>query len=92
MTTLGEVLTQLQDRAEVYGLLTEAGDIAMISQLNEAAVSRAQDPCDVALDAVEAFTARANEEAWVKLMGRLREAPSPGAACLAEMISWSLAQ
>ena len=92
MTTLGEVLTQLQDRSEVYALLAEAGDIAMISRLNDAAAASAQDPCDVALDAVQAFTERANEEAWVKLMGRLREAQSPGAACLSEMISWSLAR
>lgn len=92
MSTLGEVLAQLHDRSEVYALLAEAGDIAMISRLNDAAEVRAQDPCDVALDAVEAFTARADEAAWVRLMGRLRDAHSPGAVCLSEMISWSLAQ
>lgn len=92
MSMLGEVLDRLTDRSEVFALLTEAEELGVIARLNEAAENSAQDPCNIALDAVRAFAGRANDEAWVKLMGRIQGAQSPAGACLAEMISWSLAQ
>ncbi len=92
MSTLGEILTQLQNRAEVYALLVEAGELQVMADLNLAAAATSQDPCDVALDAVRSFTEKADEEAWVRLMGRLQGAQSPGATCLADIIAWSLAK
>lgn len=92
MSTLGEILAHLHDPEEVYELLVEAGDLGLMAKLNEAAARSAVDPCDLALEAVRSFTDSADEEAWVKLMGRLRDEDSPGAACLSEMISWSLAR
>lgn len=91
MSTLGEIVTRLQHRSEVFTLLAEAGDIKAIADLNEAARISAQDPCELALEAVQTFTQKANDEAWVKLIGRIQSAESPGAACLSEMVSWSLA-
>lgn len=92
MNTLGEILAHLQDPSEVYSLLVEGGDLDALATLNQAATASATDPCDLALDAVQSFTESADEEAWVKLIGRIRDADSPGAACLSEMISWSLAR
>ncbi len=92
MSTLGEIITRLSDRSEVFTLLAEAGDIKVIADLNKAARISAQDPCELALEAVQTFTEKANDEAWVKLIGRIQSAKSPGAACLSEMVSWSLAR
>ena len=90
MSTLGEVLSRLNDPAEVVVLLAEAGDIAAIASINNLAASSGEDACELALDAVQAFTQKATDEAWVKLIGRIQSADSPAAACLSEMISWSI--
>jgi hypothetical protein len=90
MTTLGEILGQLQDREEIYGLLLESGNASLVATLDEKARTTADDPCGVALKAVHAFTNRADEEAWVKLMGCIRNSQSPAGACLGEMIAWSM--
>lgn len=90
MTTLGEILGQLQNREEIYGLLLESGNAGLVARLDERALATADDPCGVALKAVHAFTNRADEEAWVKLMGCIRGSQSPAGACLGEMISWSM--
>lgn len=92
MSTLGEILTGLQDRSEVIALLAEAGDVATIAGIASAADASGRDPCDLAIEAVHAFTEMASDEAWVKLIGRIQDADSPGAACLSEIVSWSLAR
>jgi len=90
MSTLGEILSQLQDQAQVFAILAEAGDIKSIAGLNDVASKSGQDPCDLAIDAVHTFTKKADDEAWVKLIGRIQNADSPGSACLSEMVAWSL--
>jgi len=91
MSTLGEILEQLNDRSEIHGLIIEAGDMAVIARLDEASRDRGSDPATLALQAVEAFTRRADDEAWVKLIGRVQNAEAPAAACLSEMLQWALA-
>ena len=86
MTTLGEILDRLQDRAEVYQILAEAGNLPLIAKLDQTD----GDPCEVALRAVHAFTGKADDEAWVKLIGRIQDSQSPAGTCLSEMIAWSL--
>lgn len=90
MTTLGEVLDRLSDRAEVYQMLADSGDVVLISRLNQAADEAQEDPCEVALHAVRAFTERADDEAWVRLIGQVQDASSPAGTCLREMIVWSM--
>lgn len=88
MTTLGEILGRLCDRSEVYQILVEAGDTALISRLNQNEAE--EDPCEVALRAVRAFAEKADSEAWTKLVGCVQNSPSPAGACLSEMIAWSM--
>lgn len=92
MTTLGEILEQLQDPVEVRRLMLEAGDVAMAARLERFNSGKTGDSRLSVLQAVEAFTRRANDEAWVKLIGRIQDADVPAAACLSEMLQWALAQ
>ena len=92
MSTLGEILSDLSDHSAMIALLTEAGDSAAIAGLNSAAGASGRDPCELAIDAVHAFVEKADDEAWLKLVGRIQNVESPGAACLSEIISWSLAR
>jgi len=91
MSTLGEILDQLQDRSQIYEILAESGNIALIEDLDRINREADGDPCEFALRAVQAFTSKANEEAWVRLIGRVRNSSSPAGTCLSEMIVWSLA-
>lgn len=90
MKTLGEILNHLDDEEEIYRLLQEAGNTELVARLDEKARATSDDPCGVALKAVRAFTNRADDEAWVRLMGCIQGSPSPAGACLGEMIAWSM--
>lgn len=90
MTTLGEILDRLQDRSEVYQILAESGNLALIAKLDQASDENEGDPCEAALRAVQAFTGKADDEAWVKLIGRIQNSQSPAGTCLSETIAWSL--
>jgi hypothetical protein len=92
VSTLGEIVGQLHDRSEVYQLLADAGDMTMIARLDAAAALASSDPCDIALAAVHAFTQKADDAAWLKLVGSLQDAEAPAATCLQQMIAWSLSR
>ncbi len=92
MNTLGEILARLHDRSEVLALLAEGGDITTIVRFEQAADAQKRDALDIAQEAIHAFCEQADENAWLHLMGRIQNADSPGAACLSEIISWSLSE
>ena len=92
MTTLGEILDRLQDRSKVYEILAESGNLPLVGKLDQAADATDEDTCEVALRAVQAFTNKADDVAWVKLIGRIQNSQSPAGTCLSEMIIWSLAR
>jgi hypothetical protein len=92
MSTLGEILGRLQDPSAVHQLMAEAGDVAVTVPLDKRAGDNACDPSQIALRAVDDFTRKADDEAWVKLIGRVQDAEAPAAACLNEMIRWALAR
>lgn len=87
MMTLGEILETLHDPDEVRRMLAEAGDVALIAQVDNAA---GDDTCAFALRAVDHFTRNADSEAWVKLIGRVQDAHAPAQACLSEMLGWAV--
>ena len=90
MSTMGEILEQLHDPAQVRRLIIEAGDVAMAVRFDK--VAESSDAGAFALQAVEEFTRRADDEAWVKLIGRVQNADAPAAACLSEMLQWAMAR
>jgi hypothetical protein len=91
MNTLGEILAQLQDPSELERLMLEAGDLAMAARLSKLDCDQGGDPGLLALQAVDAFTRGADDEAWVRLIGRIQDADAPAAVCLNEMLHWALA-
>ena len=91
MNTLGEILEQLHDPSEIHRLIAEAGDVSLIARLDQVARDREVDAGALALEAVEAFARQADDEAWVKMIGRIQDAEAPAAVCLSEMLRWALA-
>jgi hypothetical protein len=88
--TLGEILARLNDAQAVVTLLDEEPSPDIAAALAREAKRTGRDAHALALEAVRAFTERADDAAWTTLIGRIQKAKSPAAACLLEMISWSL--
>lgn len=87
MTTLGEILSRLDDPTEIQQMLADIGDVQLIAQVQAAA---AGDPCAFALSAIDHFSRAADSEAWTKLIGRVQDAQAPAQACLGEMLRWAV--
>lgn len=87
--TLGEVLAKLEDPSQLQEILLESGNIPLAAKLARAGHQSGDDPCLLALRAVNAFTAHADDEAWVRLIGRVQGSESPAGTCLSDMIAWS---
>jgi len=90
METLGEILDRLQERSEVFRLLEAADKADVVARLTKAAAAANRDPRELALQAVQDYSAGADAEAWVTLIGRIQDADVPAATCLSEMIDWFL--
>ncbi len=84
MSTLGEILDRLHDPSELRELGAGAGDL-----LGLAGLEAAEDPCALALRAVDDFSRQADSEAWVRLIGRIQDSDVPAQACLSEMLRWA---
>lgn len=89
MSTLGEILTRMNDGTDLHGLLAQIDDPVLLAGMEEQARASCRKPEDIAREAVQHFCAHADDEAWVKLIGRLQDAPSPAAVCLKEILAWS---
>ncbi len=90
MATLGEIVAQLDGGTDIDRLLARLENPALITKLESHAAAAGRQPAECAVDAVRAFSDGADDDAWLKLLGRLQDAPSPAAACLKEMLTWAL--
>ncbi len=90
MSTLGELLTEFKDPQKLFAVLAAADDTAAIAFLAERERATGCTPQDIVFDAVQAFTSSASSDAWLKLIGRMQDAPSPGAVCLSEILAWTM--
>ena len=90
MNTLGELLAEFEDPQKLFGVLAATDDKAVIDFLAERERATGCTPQDIAFDAVQAFTSSASSDAWLKLIGRMQDAQSPGAVCLSEILTWTM--
>jgi hypothetical protein len=88
--TLGEILARIDDGADLSSLLAQIPNTDLVEKLEAHAAATEQQPAELARQAVRAFANGADDEAWLKLVGRVQDAPSPAAACLTEMLTWAL--
>lgn len=89
MDTLGEILAKMNDGTDLRGVLAQIGDPGLLARVEQQARASCRQPEDIAREAVQRFCAQADDETWVKLIGRLQDAPSPAAVCLKEILVWS---
>ncbi len=88
MNTLGELLAEFEDRQKLLAVLAAADDVAAIGFLAERERATGCSPQELVFEMVQAFTRDASPDAWLKLLGRMQTADSPGSICLSEILAW----
>ncbi len=90
MNTLGEFLAEFEDPQKLFAVLAAADDTAGIDLLAARERATGVAPQDLVFEAVQTFSREASPDAWLKLIGRMQNASSPGSVCLSEILAWSM--
>jgi hypothetical protein len=87
---LGQMIQHLSDDAFAAEALLSLGDLPLL--VDGEAACREQETSAVAYASTAArrFADHASDEDWLALMTALERADDPGAACLRQMLVWSL--
>ncbi len=89
---LGELVGSLREPGVAEATLVEAGQLALIARLNEAAGRLDTDPGDLASYIVRTWLARADDDAWLRLVGVMNRSEVPGLAAVVLMLEQALAE
>ncbi len=89
---LGQVLENLADETFAAEALLMLGNLPLLAQVEAVAQRFGESAPTYAAEAARAFAEAASDEDWLALMSALERADDPGAACLQQMLVWSLRQ
>lgn len=87
---LGQVLERLGDEAFATEAMIALGDLALLAEVDQAARDVDETPAIYAAFAALRFAGHASDDDWLALMTAMERADDPGAACLKQMLRWSL--
>jgi hypothetical protein len=87
---LGQVLEKLHDEAFAAETLVALGDLPLLVEVERMGRRFGESAPLYAVGATRRFAALAADEDWLALMTALERGPDPGAACLRQMLAWSL--
>jgi hypothetical protein len=88
--TLGQVLEKLGDEDFAAEALIGLGDLRLMVEVEAMAHRRGENARSYVATAARHFTGHASNDDWLALMTALGHADDPGAACLKQMLVWSL--
>lgn len=89
---LGQLMERLGDDAFCAETLLSLDDLPLLVDVEAMGRQFGETAPDYAVTAARRFAAFALDEDWLALMTALERAPDPGAACLRQMLRWSLRQ
>ena len=89
---LGNIMSALRDEDVATATLVEIGDIVLAAQVEAARDAHGESVGEYVTGAVRRFALLAGDEDWLGLMTALERSDDPAGACLARMLSWSLAR
>jgi hypothetical protein len=87
---LGDLLALGRRSSADLGDWLDAQDPNLAARMRNEAGRRDESLAEFVRVAVADFLAEADEEAWASLVSAIRDAPDPGAACLARMTVFRL--
>lgn len=89
---LGTMMNALRDDDIATATLMEFGDIVLAARVEAARERHGESIGEYLTGAVQRFALLAGDEDWLGLMTALERSGNPAGACLAHMLSWSLAR
>ncbi len=92
MMLLGQVLDRLGDEGIAAETLLGLDDLPLMVEVEATGARFGESSPIYASNAVGRFTAFASDEDWLALMTALERTSDPAAACLRQMLLWSLRQ
>lgn len=87
---LGQVIERLGDESFAAEAMIALGDLALMARIDAAAEDFEETPAIYAAGAARRFASHASDDDWLALMTAMERAEDPGAACLKQMLAWSL--
>jgi hypothetical protein len=87
---LGQMIERLADDAFAAEALLSLGDLPLLVEVEAAGRDLGESAATYAATAARHFADHASDEDWLALMTALERAADPGAACLRQMLVWSL--
>jgi hypothetical protein len=87
---LGQILDRLGDESFATETLVAMDDLPLMAAVQATGERFGESGGAYAVNAVRRFSAFADDEDWLALMTALDRADDPGAACLRQMLAWSL--
>lgn len=88
---LGDILGRLQEKGTAAALLLGRGDLALLADVNQAAARLHLPPDAFVSLAVRRFAERADDEAWLQLVGVMGRSADPGGEALAAILRRAVA-
>ncbi|HRY26050.1 MAG: hypothetical protein H6852_07290 [Geminicoccaceae bacterium] len=89
---MGELVGRLTEPGVAEATLIEAGELGLLARLSNAAGMLDADIGDLTSHIVRTWLARADDEAWVQLIGVMNRSAVPGLAALVLMVEQALAE
>ena len=87
---LGQMIERLTDDVFAAEALLSLGDLPLLVDIETACREQETNAAAYASTAARRFADHASDEDWMALMTALERADDPGAACLRQMLVWSL--
>jgi hypothetical protein len=89
---LGDLIAQLEDETVADEALIRLGDLSLLTRVAAAAAREAMSRGEFVASCVGQFAARASDEQWMTLVGRMARADDPGRVFVRHAIEAALAQ
>jgi hypothetical protein len=89
---LGTLLERLNDETFAHESVLNLGDLGLLLRVEQAAADEGLKLGEAVTQAVHRFTATADPDHWVQLMGAINQAEDPGSAALKQMLEVALPQ
>ena len=89
---LGQMIERLSDDAFAAEALLSLGDLPLLVDVEAACRENDMSAVAFAATAARRFADHASGDDWLALMTGLERADDPGAACLRQMLAWSVAK
>ena len=88
---LGDIIARLGDKGAAEAILIEAGELALLAEVREAARSLDMEADAFASLAVRRVVERADDDAWLHLVGVMGRSETPGLDALSTILRRAVA-